>query len=157
MSGLDERLRKLEMVNEIRARMAKQTRLQDVPYALEALDFYSSDSVMDLRHLGAYRGPEVKQDFYRELHKSVVFQLHYKFGRIFDVDIAKPAASGVYVFLELPVSNGVATFYMVRGEMQFKQEDGEWKLGHWDQRLGAAPYGSGWINTEPTASPKRTH
>lgn len=155
MASLEGRLRKLEIANEIRARMAVQTRLQDVPYAFEALDFYSSDSVMDLGHLGAYPGIEAKRDWYRHLHKSVTFQLHYKFGRIFDVDPEACTAQGVYVFLELPITDGAAGFYIIRGEMAFKREGDEWKLGQWDQRLAAVPYHKGWVDSELTASPAK--
>lgn len=155
MDSLHERLRKLEIVNEIRARMAVQTRLQDVPYALEALEAYSSDSVMDLRQLGSYRGPDEKQEFYKKGNKGVTFQLHYKYGRLFDVDPRNATASGSYVFLELPVKNGAASFNIIRGEMTFKRENGDWKLGYWDQRLAGVPYEKGWTEASPTASPKR--
>ncbi|HEY0918924.1 hypothetical protein [Devosia sp.] len=153
MEQLSDRIRKLEIANEIRNRIAEQSRLQDVPYALEALEFYSSDSVMDLGDLGAYQDIELKRQYYRELHKTVTFQLHYKFGRIHNVDPEKSTADGTYVFLELPITRGKATFYIIRGEMQLKQEDGLWKLGQWDQRLASAPYDEGWANTEPIAAP----
>jgi uncharacterized protein (TIGR02246 family) len=144
---LEDRVRRLEEIEEIRRLKLTYAALCDDSYRPEALaGLFTPDGVWDGGDsYGVYRGREEIAGYWRGCADSIPFAIHLILNHIVDIVAPASAATGTCHLLQPMTLNGQATWAAVRYDEKYVVHDGEWRFA--ESRLTTlllAPHASGW-------------
>ena len=158
MATVEQRLQRLEDIEEIRTLKQKYAKLCDTGLVEPGLsELFTKDAHWDADELGFYlkgkadaqgvhlKGTKEIHAFFDDVSSSFSFALHYTLGHIIDVDDNGVDAKGTwYIWMPATVSDS-ATFLAATYEDTYKKVSGTWKCDSVRVHLGFfTRYENGW-------------
>ncbi len=148
MASLEERVQRLEDIEEIRRLKQVYAKLCDNDYEPVGLsNLFTENATWDADELGFHlKGKQEIHDFFAEVSGSYTFALHYTLGHIIDVDSNGTDAQGTWYIWMPATVNGHATFFAATYEDTYKKVDGRWLCDTVRIHLGFfTTYEKGWV------------
>lgn len=128
MTG-DERLQRLEDIEEIRRLQVRYAELCDDGFAPEPLvDLFTEDGVWDCGDFGTFTGHQQMAEYWRETGAVTQFAHHYMTNHVVDIDPGGVEASGRCYMLGTATREGVAYWMAVRYVERYRKVDGTWRF-----------------------------
>lgn len=146
MATLEERVQRLEDIEEIRRLKIRYAQLCDANYDPEGLAaLFTEDGVWDGGEFGVYKGREAIRGFYAQISKKFTFALHYMTGHMIDLDPSGQEASGSWYLFLPATADGRAVWLALTYSDRYRKVDGRWLFSLVKLNLAFfTPFESGW-------------
>jgi ketosteroid isomerase-like protein len=146
MKTLEERIRKLEDIDEIKQLKARYAAACDNNYDADTITvMFTEDGVFDAGELGKAEGREELRAFFRRVPESTSFALHYILNAIIEVDGDR--ATGKWYLLQPTtlIKGNQAIWFAATYDDEYKRVEGKWRF----RRVNVtphfrSPYDEGW-------------
>ncbi len=126
VAGLDERLQRLEDIEEIRRLKVRYADANDNGFDADAIiALFTPDGVWDAGEFGRFVGEEMRP-YWEETARITGLSMHYMINHVVDVDPNGVDATGRCYLLATADREGTAYWMAVRYEERYRKVDGRW-------------------------------
>ena len=148
MATLEERIQRLEDIEEIRRLKIKFARvLDEFGSGDEYAAVYTEDAVVDAGPLGGViKGRAAIRDLLPGLRKTLTFFVHYMMGETIDILPSGTYAVGHWYLWEPATYKGQAVWIAITYDDEYKKVNGQWQIAF--SRVNfhfITPYDQGWV------------
>lgn len=145
MSTLEERVQRLEDLEELRRLKIRYAQLCDANYDADGLAaLFAEDAVWNGGQFGLYEGRDAIRGFFAGVSDSFTFALHYVIGHQIDID-SDTEAHGSWYILEPATIDDKATWIAAVYNDRYRKVDGRWMFAEVKVNVGfVADYEAGW-------------
>jgi hypothetical protein len=124
---IEERLQRLEDVEEIRRLKVRYAELCDEGFDPDALvALFTPDGVWDAGEFGRFVGADEMRAYWMETARVTSFALHYMSNHVVHVQPGEGEASGRCYLLGTATREGQAYWMAVRYQERYRKVDGSW-------------------------------
>ena len=148
MASIEERVQRLENIEEIRTLKQKYAKLCDENYEAVGLsNLFTENATWDGDELDIHcKGKKEIHDLFAGASSNYTFALHYTLGHIIDVDANGTDAKGTWYIWMPATMHEHATFLAATYEDTYKKVDGTWLCDTVRLHLGFfTTYEKGWV------------
>ena len=145
---LEQRVARLEAINDIRSLKMAYTRWCDAGYQLAQLrELFLEDAVWDGGEtFGRYEGASAVRDFFVSTAARVEWTMHYIVSG--DIQVAEDlqSATGSWYLSQPLTLEGEAVWLLAKYEDRYDYTDAGWRIAHLGLNVEAlTPFHKGWV------------
>lgn len=147
MPKLEERVQRLEDIEEIRRLKVRYAQAVDAGFDVDTLmSLFTDDAVLDGGSFGVSTGSHAIREFYERNREELTFTRHFLCGSVIDIDPSGTEASGQWYLWEVGTFKGEAILTAITYDDTYRKVNDSWKFAH--KKLNIAfftPYDKGWV------------
>ncbi len=147
--GLEQRVRALEDVNEIRLLKAQYAAYCDDNYNPDKIaELFVEDATWESGALGRFEGREAIREFFRGASKIFTFAIHYGLNPQIEVD-GDTAKARWYLFMPCTVADGDKAMWRAGiDDEEYVRLNGKWMFkSKTSTGIFSTPFEEGWART----------
>lgn len=131
MATLEERVQRLEDIEEIRRLKIRYAQLCDANYDPDGIAaLFTEDAVFEGGALGDYKGREAIRQFMAGVSKQITFAVHFMIGHMIDIAPSGKEATGSWYLLDAVTVKGRADWIAVTYDERYRKVDGRWLFSY---------------------------
>lgn len=150
LEELEQRVRALEDVNEIRLLKARYAAYCDDNYNPDKIaELFVEDATWESGALGRFEGREAIREFFRGASKIFTFAIHYGLNPQIEVD-GDTAKARWYLFMPCTVSDGNKAMWRAGiDDEEYVRVNGKWMFkSKTSTGIFSTPFEEGWARTK---------